>query len=274
MDWLSVKRNFAWLLPSPWLFPPSPWAYASSLDSCAAGSYGGMIFVSLSPWWVQFHAYLWHSHLIFAQLVDYGICICLLMSITSLRAFIHRHKAHHGHTNSVGVNHGLGRHISELAPPDILKVFHVSHWSVRTDGPDLSANHYFVWPFQFFFPLQILFVVNFTFTYVAIALLYIRLFPETKLRKAAMVMGIIGLLDGTADVVTLIWQCTPVAYFWDKSIPGGHCINQTLSYKIASAIIVVLISTLFFLPVPTIYSLHMSSAKKLGLAVTLSMGFL
>lgn len=87
-------------------------------------------------------------------------------------------------------------------------------------------------------------------------------------------MGVIGALDGIANVVILIWQCTPVAVFWDKSIPGGHCIKQKLTYKTNSAIIVVLISTLFFLPIPTIYSLHMSSAKKLGLAITLSMGFL
>lgn len=127
---------------------------------------------------------------------------------------------------------------------------------------------------QIFYPLQITWTMSFGFTYVAIALLYIRLFPETRLRKIAIVMGVIGGLAAISDVGILIWQCTPIAFFWDKSIPGGHCIEQSKTYVSCSAFVVVLTFILFLVPIPTIYGLHMTPMKKFGLVLTLSTGAL
>lgn len=92
--------------------------------------------------------------------------------------------------------------------------------------------------------------------------------------KVATVMGVLGMLTAIADVGILIWQCTPIAFFWDWSIPGGHCINQQRAYTAAAVLIMVLVFVLFFLPLPTLYGLHVSSTKKLGLTLTLSMGAL
>ena len=94
------------------------------------------------------------------------------------------------------------------------------------------------------------------------------------LAKAAVVMGAIGMLTAIVDVGVLIWQCHPIAFVWDNSIPGGHCINQHRAYTAASALILVLIFVLFFLPLPTLYGMTKSPTKKLGLTLTLSMGAL
>lgn len=127
---------------------------------------------------------------------------------------------------------------------------------------------------QIFYPLQITWTFNFGFTYAAIAFLYLRHFPETMLAKAAVVMGAIGMLTAIVDAGVLIWQCTPIAFVWDKSIAGGHCIDQNRAYTATSALILVLIFVLFFLPLPTIYGMQMSPTKKLGLTLTLSIGAL
>lgn len=94
------------------------------------------------------------------------------------------------------------------------------------------------------------------------------------LAKVAVVMGVIGMLTAIVDAGFLIWQCTPVAFVWNKSIPGGHCINQHRAYTTAASLILALVFVLFFLPLPTLYGMHMSTTKKLGLTLTLSMGAL
>ncbi len=127
---------------------------------------------------------------------------------------------------------------------------------------------------QYFYPLQITFAAAFGSNYVSIALQYVRLFPETTLRKASIWMGTIGGLHATITMGILIGQCTPVAYFWDKSIPGGRCIKQQLTYKTTSSHLVILVGILFLLPIPTILSLHMSPTKRWGLVLTFSLGAL
>src|SRR5436190_24103221 len=60
----------------------------------------------------------------------------------------------------------------------------------------------------------------------------------------------VGVLIGT--VVPLFFQCLPVAFTWDKTIPNGHCfkvgifVRYTMSFKIATDILVVAVAVWMF----------------------------
>ena len=76
------------------------------------------------------------------------------------------------------------------------------------------------------------------------------------------------------DVLVAIFECTPVAYFWDKSILGGTCINQDQFYRwngVANLLIDFMILTL---TMPLIWHLRLHTRHKLSLTFVLMLGLL
>lgn len=69
-----------------------------------------------------------------------------------------------------------------------------------------------------------------------------------------------------------IFQCSPVAYVYDFSIPGGKCINQGAFYVSTAAIN--LFTDLMVLSIPIIitWSLHMPIRRKIAVCIILCMG--
>ncbi|KAI1134209.1 hypothetical protein F5Y05DRAFT_422792 [Hypoxylon sp. FL0543] len=68
--------------------------------------------------------------------------------------------------------------------------------------------------------------------------------------------------------------CTPVAYNWDKTIPGGECHHQILAYLIAGSTNLIIDAWVVALPMPMLFGLRMSLLKKLGVASMFSLGIL
>lgn len=63
-------------------------------------------------------------------------------------------------------------------------------------------------------------------------------------------------------VLVLLMKCQPFAYNWDKSL-DGHCIDETMFYKIGTATNVVEDFLVLVLPMPVIWSLNVRLSKKL-----------
>ena len=77
-----------------------------------------------------------------------------------------------------------------------------------------------------------------------------------------------------ALIFSVIFGCKPVGYFWDKTIQGGHCINENvLSYGITAANIATDIIVLV-LPIPWLWNLQMRTSKKLALSGIFVLGSL
>lgn len=74
--------------------------------------------------------------------------------------------------------------------------------------------------------------------------------------------------------MVIIFQCTPVQYFWDKTIPGGHCVNQDLGYAIDSTINAIQVMVAVLLPIPILWDLQMPLAKKIRCMLALFVGVL
>jgi hypothetical protein len=75
-----------------------------------------------------------------------------------------------------------------------------------------------------------------------------------------------------ATLITDLFQCHPVPFVYDKTIPGGTCINQGAFY-VATAVLTIFTDLLVMsIPVIITYSLQMALRKKIAVSCILSLG--
>ena len=71
------------------------------------------------------------------------------------------------------------------------------------------------------------------------------------------VIGFVIVAWWLASVLAIIFICHPVQFFWDKTIPGGHCGSDSgILYGVAGPNIATDIAVLV-LPLPMIWRLQM-----------------
>lgn len=109
---------------------------------------------------------------------------------------------------------------------------------------------------------------------ITILILYIRLFPNTWLRKTSIWIGVLSSVWMLINNIIIIFQCTPVKFFWNRTITGGHCIQANEYYAAAAAISMVLLIAIFCLPLPIVWKLRVSTSRKWGLALAFGVGAL
>lgn len=69
-------------------------------------------------------------------------------------------------------------------------------------------------------------------------------------------------------------SCRPIAYFWDKTIPNGQCINEnTISYVITAASLLADL-IIFAIPIPSLWGLKRSLSQRVGLIALFATGAL
>lgn len=111
---------------------------------------------------------------------------------------------------------------------------------------------------------------------ITILILYIRIFPKTWLRNTSIWTGVLITVWSVINILVIIFQCTPVRYFWDRSVAGGHCIRANQYYAAAAAIsmIMIIIIAVFCLPLPILFNLQITKGRKVGLATAFAVGAL
>ena len=109
---------------------------------------------------------------------------------------------------------------------------------------------------------------------LAILLFYIRIFPNRWRRLSMYGLAAFTIAWTSTLVIVVIFQCAPVQCFWNREIAGGHCINANDFYFAMGLISTGNLVTVLFLPVPIIWKLHVSSARKFGLAFVFTIGAL
>ncbi|MCJ1246920.1 hypothetical protein MMC30_004131 [Trapelia coarctata] len=99
---------------------------------------------------------------------------------------------------------------------------------------------------------------------LSILLLYYRIFPSRKFKIAFMAVGGLNVAFFIAHTLSVLFSCAPISYNWDKSIPGGHCINlNSLAYGITGAGFITDIC-IWLLPLPWLWGLQMKLPRKLA----------
>ena len=68
--------------------------------------------------------------------------------------------------------------------------------------------------------------------------------------------------------------CQPLAFNWDKTIPGGFCADQHAAYISAGIINLIIDVSIIVLPMPMLWGLQMAMMRKVALTAIFSLGAL
>jgi len=93
------------------------------------------------------------------------------------------------------------------------------------------------------------------------------------MRRAIYASGALVIAYGLLAVCANMFMCTPIAKFWDASIPG-HCANQQTIWFCTAAINIVSDVIIFLLPMPALKALNLPARQKWGLMGVFALGVL
>lgn len=103
---------------------------------------------------------------------------------------------------------------------------------------------------------------------LSILLFYRRLFPRenttARWRTCHLALCIASVGVGVIQCFGIAFQCTPVAFFWDRTIPGGHCINMMAFFRFANIANLLTDILILAMPIPIVWSLRLDRQKKIG----------
>ncbi|KIX03446.1 uncharacterized protein Z518_06998 [Rhinocladiella mackenziei CBS 650.93] len=101
---------------------------------------------------------------------------------------------------------------------------------------------------------------------------YLRFFVRRSYRIAAWGLMIFISVAGLVMIVTSCVSCQPVAYFWDKTIEGGRCINLLAFWFSFSAFNIATDLAVLLLPMPVLKSLRLPRKQKMSLIAVFALG--
>jgi hypothetical protein len=105
----------------------------------------------------------------------------------------------------------------------------------------------------------------------SILLLYRRIFPQLWLNRALLVLGLFIVSYSVAQILADIFQCTPANSLWGER-PKKYCINYPLLIKIGGIINILTDAAILALPIPSLWKLNLSTARKRLLIVMFLIG--
>ena len=74
---------------------------------------------------------------------------------------------------------------------------------------------------------------------------------------------------------TVLWAfCSPVAFNWDKTIPGGHCANAHVGLLVCGIVDTITDFIILILPMPMIWRLQIPRTKRISLIVIFSIAIM
>lgn len=184
----------------------------------------------------------WDDYLIIpALVVNLGMCAHgISQSTTTLRRHGTRLKSSTVMVNITGAGHHLPAVIIQHGPAKLVvwsKMIYASIWiySVAVVLPKMS-----------------------------ILCLYLRIFVRKPQRITCYVLMGVLITHMISTVFAATFECTPVAHLWDKTI-AGHCFDAVAFYRIASLPNIITDVIMLFLPMPMIWHLKLSTARRISL---------
>ncbi len=114
---------------------------------------------------------------------------------------------------------------------------------------------------------------------LSIVMFFYSLRPPPALRIAALVAGRVTVLFCLVCILFQIFQCRPVAYFWNRFKPNSSCSCLSLETSFAfletmNAIEIATDIVLAVLPCAMAWNMKMKRSKKIAVAIMLGLGSL
>jgi len=142
---------------------------------------------------------------------------------------------------------GMGRHVLTLSAEEIVML-----------GKVFKAE-------------EMIYLASVMFPKLAALSLYIRLFLN-PVRRLSYIVGVFVVCSFLSGFLTWGFSCRPFAFNWNKTIPGGYCINTNKSYTYFSIPNLVSDVALVLLPLKPLWKLSVPRSQKIGLMVTFLLG--
>ncbi|KAF6227534.1 hypothetical protein HO173_012173 [Letharia columbiana] len=123
--------------------------------------------------------------------------------------------------------------------------------------------------------LQILYFATACAIKTSLILLYYRLFGVVRwFRSILAVMWLIVLAYFVADTLVAVFECSPIAYYWDKAIKGGSCIDQDAFYRWNGVANLLIDFSILVLPMMMVWRLNLDTRSKITLSGVFLLGTL
>lgn len=113
-------------------------------------------------------------------------------------------------------------------------------------------------------------------TKLSIFLLYLRVFaPSPKCNQWWFIQILMGLnfFFYLADTIVKIFECTPRARIWDKTVPG-RCIDADIPVLVTSIVNVVSDIMMLLMPIRCVWRLQIALRTKVGITTIFAAGIL
>lgn len=104
--------------------------------------------------------------------------------------------------------------------------------------------------------------------------LYMRIFLSKKFVWSCCVTLGIVITWTTASVVSTIFQCNPIAGFWDSKIPGMKCFDTDVFWYGYAIIDIITDIVILWLPMWEVRKLHLPVLQRIGVGAIFALGAL
>ncbi len=101
-----------------------------------------------------------------------------------------------------------------------------------------------------------------------------RIFATRKFKIAAYVNIAYTIAWAISTWIVNLTVCTPIAFYYDHTIPNGVCRNQAISGSINGGLSLLGDLSILVLPLPMIWNLKINIRKKLALCGIFTLGIL
>lgn len=106
---------------------------------------------------------------------------------------------------------------------------------------------------------------------ISILLLYCRIFPDRRFHRWVYAMGAFVVAYSIAAFFAFLFQCVPLAAGWDLSVQGT-CINIGAAFTAFGAINVITDAAILAMPLPQLWRLNTTTARKVQLVAVFLTG--
>ena len=125
--------------------------------------------------------------------------------------------------------------------------------------------------------MEVLYLTELSLIKLSLSLFYLCIFPGTNTRRLLWCTAILNALFGVAFVITAIFQCSPIDYWWMQyadNAGSGKCININAMAWSNAAISVAIDILMIAIPLSQIPKLRLHWRKKIGVAIMFMTGTL
>ena len=129
---------------------------------------------------------------------------------------------------------------------------------------------------QIFYYTELLYLASVALTKISILLFYLRIFPDTKLRRAIWFTIVLCILYLIAFVLATALQCLPIRIAWQHwdGEHHGKCLNLNHLGWASAAVNIVLDLVVIGLPLREVKNLSLSRRRKAGVMLMFLGGLL